>query len=146
MKLATFKTLNGGAPTVGGVQDDVYIELAGFGGGDIPPTIRAFLEAGSAAMEGARKALARADAALKTGGPETVKSADGKRCAYGAGEIELLSPVPRPGKIIHTACNFDAHLEELTTWQAPKWRVPISLRNLTARSRWPSSSGAQILV
>ena len=123
MKLATFKTRDGGAPTVGGVLGDVYVDLAALGDGAIPPTMLEFLEAGDAAMEGARKALAGAEDALKAGRREDVKGADGAPCAHGADEIELLSPVPRPGKIIHTACNFDAHLKELTTWQAPEWSM-----------------------
>jgi 2-keto-4-pentenoate hydratase/2-oxohepta-3-ene-1,7-dioic acid hydratase in catechol pathway len=123
MKLATFKTRDGGRPTVGGVLSDVYVDLTALGGGDISPTMIEFLEAGDAAMERARSILAEAAAELNAGDPTSVKSADGTRCAYGADEIELMSPVPRPGKIIHTACNFDAHLEELTSWQAPEWSM-----------------------
>ena len=45
----------------------------------------------------------------------------GRRLAYGTNEVDLCAPVPRPGKIMHTSCNFDAHLEELTGWQDPEW-------------------------
>ena len=38
------------------------------------------------------------------------------------GEFELQAPVPRPGKIMHTSCNFSAHLEELTGWEEPEWQ------------------------
>ena len=29
--------------------------------------------------------------------------------------------MPLPGKIVHTSCNFDSHLQELTTWNDPEW-------------------------
>ena len=56
---------------------------------------------------------------LKKGDPASLKNPRGKRYAYRPDEIELMAPVPRPGKIIHTACNFPAHLKELTTWKEP---------------------------
>ena len=37
-------------------------------------------------------------------------------------DVELAAPVPRPGKIMHTSCNFPAHLSELTTWKEPEWQ------------------------
>ena len=109
MKLATFKTRAGGAPTIGGLVGDRLVDLAAESNGALPSTMIEFLEQGDAAMQLARRLLGGADDSGPTG--------------YALDEIELLSPVPRPGKIIHTACNFDAHLEELTTWQAPEWSM-----------------------
>ena len=121
MKLATFGIPDSGATTIGGVLDNVYIDLPTFTAGSLPRTMLEFLTSGEAAMEQARSALDKAASEVDPSAPEDHKSLDGSRCAYAAHEIELQAPVPRPGKIIHTACNFDSHLEELTTWKAPEW-------------------------
>ena len=97
-----------------------------------------FLEQGDAATQLARRLLDEADAAGAAG--------------YAPGDVELMSPVPRPGKIIHTSCNFDAHLEELTTWQAPEWSMhnwaDFHFEHPTGFLQAPSSvvgSGAQVV-
>lgn len=105
MKLASFRIKANEKQTIGAYQNDRYVDLHGLSGGALPDTMVAFLRGGDAAMEQARSLLAG--------------SLDGH--GYGAGDIELLAPVPRPGKIIHTSCNFDSHLAELTTWQDPEW-------------------------
>ena len=105
MKLASFKV--NGEITLGAYQNGKYIDLHALTNGELPRTMLEFLEGGDAAMDAARKALAAASA-----------DAD---YAHTADTIELLSPVPKPGKIVHTSCNFDAHLEELTTWSDPEW-------------------------
>jgi len=121
MKLSSFRVKRNGASTVGAVADDFYVDLHAFTEGAIPPTMLEFLRGGDAAMAGARAALLEVKQKLGAGNPEKLKSSRGARCAYSPDEIELLAPVPRPGKIIHTACNFDAHLAELTTWKEPEW-------------------------
>ncbi len=65
-----------------------------------------FLERGEAAIRQARKL-----AAVPGQGP-----------VYAAKDIQLQAPVPKPGKIMHTSCNFSAHLSELTTWEEPEWQ------------------------
>lgn len=111
MKLATFDIERDGRRTVGARRDDCYVDLAGLSGGGLPADMIAFLKAGDAAMEQAR--------ALLAGLPPGVDGAHDH--VYGEAEIVLQAPVPLPGKIVHTSCNFDTHLQELTTWQDPEW-------------------------
>lgn len=107
MRLVSFKIKESGTKTIGIFTGERYIDLVGLTDGALPGDMNGFLAAGDAAMDKARSAVA---------------DADGSRCAYTEDRIQLLAPVPRPGKIIHTSCNFDAHLDELTTWQAPEWQ------------------------
>lgn len=105
MKLASFKIRKTGAATIGVVLDNGYLDLHAASAGKLPASMIAFLELGDEGMHRAR------ELALSGAGP-----------VLGADDIELLAPVPRPGKIMHTSCNFSAHLEELTTWQEPEWQ------------------------
>lgn len=107
MKLVSFVIKHSTTPTIGAFTGEHYLDLAGLTGGALPGDMKAFLAAGEPALAAARAA---------------VDAADGSRCSYASSDIQLLAPVPRPGKIIHTSCNFDAHLQELTTWQAPEWQ------------------------
>lgn len=107
MKLVSFKIKDSGAQTIGVFTGDAYLDLVALTDGALPGSMNEFLAAGEAALDKARSAVA---------------CADGKLCAYSEDQIQLLAPVPRPGKIIHTSCNFDAHLDELTGWQAPEWQ------------------------
>ncbi len=110
MKLASFRIRSGGKATVGvALQDGCYLDLHAASGGAVPDTMIAFLEAGDSAMSQAR--------AL------SVKAASGQSHVIPASDISLLAPVPRPGKIMHTSCNFPAHLSELTEWKAPEWQA-----------------------
>ena len=111
MKLATFDIERTGRRTVGARRDGCYVDLAGLSGGGLPADMIAFLKAGDAAMEQAR--------ALLAGLPPEVDAAHDH--VYGEAEIVLQAPVPLPGKIVHTSCNFDTHLQELTTWKDPEW-------------------------
>ncbi|UCG73921.1 MAG: fumarylacetoacetate hydrolase family protein [Chromatiales bacterium] len=119
MRLASFNTPNGHR-TVGAYVQDCYVDLHALTDGALPNDMIAFLEHGKAAMDQARNALAGLD--LDPSAPENLKNGAGQRCAYQAEEVQLLAPVPRPGKIMHTSCNFDAHLEELTGWNQPEWQ------------------------
>lgn len=105
MKLASFKIKATGEPSIGVVLDNGILDLHAASNGELPNTMIAFLELGDAGMEKARH-LAQSGA-----GPLLQQD-----------EVELQAPVPRPGKIMHTSCNFSAHLEELTTWQEPEWQ------------------------
>lgn len=105
MKLASFRVKSTGTPTIGVVLDQGLLDLHAASKGSLPASMIEFLEQGPEAM-----ALAR-QLASQTEGP-----------VYALDEIDLQAPVPRPGKIMHTSCNFSAHLEELTTWQEPEWQ------------------------
>ncbi len=62
--------------------------------------------------------------ALKEG-PAALVKLDGRRTVFRSEEVKLKAPVPRPGKIIHTAGNFREHAKEGKTsgWEfpIPKW-------------------------
>ncbi len=108
MKLASLKIKSTGAATIGAVIGDAYLDLHAASGGELPATMIEFLEQGDAAMRRARSLAEEAQA--------------GKAGLIDADDIELLAPVPKPGKIMHTSCNFSDHLSELTTWNEPEWQ------------------------
>lgn len=105
MKLASFKIKSSGAATIGVVLDDGLLDLAAASGGELPSSMIEFLQLGDKGFAAARDLVAAGGTAL-----------------LDFDEVELQAPVPRPGKIMHTSCNFSAHLEELTTWEAPEWQ------------------------
>jgi len=108
MKLVSLRIKASGAVTVGAVIGEAYLDLHAASGGELPATMIEFLEQGEAAMERARALSADVS--------------EGHENLCGAHEVELLAPVPKPGKIMHTSCNFSAHLSELTTWNEPEWQ------------------------
>lgn len=121
MKLATFKIKGEPEPTLGAFVEGLYVDLPVLTQGELPRSMLDLLRAGDPAMRKARSALERMGTELTKKDPRTLTAANGKRYVHREDEIELMAPVPRPGKIIHTACNFDAHLSELTTWKEPEW-------------------------
>ncbi len=121
MKLSTFRKCPDKEVTMGGVIRDVYIDLHVMSGGELPADMIGFLRAGEEAMDQARALLREAEANLHGSRPADLCRDDGARYAYDEDEVEQLSPVPQPGKIVHTSCNFDSHLAELSTWNDPEW-------------------------
>lgn len=109
MKLASFRIKKNDKNTIGGLVGDRLIDLVAASDGALPSRMIEFLEQGDEAMQSARRLLEEADGS--------------GAAAYALDEVELLAPVPRPGKIIHTSCNFGKHLEELSTWSAPEWKA-----------------------
>jgi 2-keto-4-pentenoate hydratase/2-oxohepta-3-ene-1,7-dioic acid hydratase in catechol pathway len=105
MKLASFLIKSTGEATIGAVLENGLLDLHAASNGELPSNMIEFLEQGSGAMDRAREL-----------------SADWRGPVYSADDIELQAPVPRPGKIMHTSCNFSAHLEELTGWEEPEWQ------------------------
>lgn len=105
MKLATFRIKSTGKQTVGVFDGRNYRDVVALAGGSVPDSMLEVLRTG---------AVERIRAVLASAAPDA--------CSYAPEAIELLSPVPRPGKIIHTSCNFRSHLDELTTWEAPEWK------------------------
>ena len=109
MKLASFTIKSSGKKTIGVVlSDGGILDLHGASNGALPGTMISFLERGGAALDEARNLSATAGL--------------GQSNVIPAYDVELAAPVPRPGKIMHTSCNFPAHLSELTTWKEPEWQ------------------------
>lgn len=120
MKLATFRPPTKQGATIGAVIDDSVVDLHALSKGALPASMIAFLEGGQASMQRAKDLVAQA---RESAGRGKLTDAAGDACAWRLDDVELLAPVPRPGKIIHTACNFTDHLQELTSWSAPEWRA-----------------------
>lgn len=109
MKLASFTIKSSGKKTIGVVlPDGGVLDLHGASNGALPSNMVAFLEGGETALNQARGLSAKAGL--------------GQANVVPAYDVELAAPVPRPGKIMHTSCNFPAHLSELTTWKEPEWQ------------------------
>lgn len=142
MRFATFRPLAASGPTVGAFVDGHYVDLHALSDGTLPDNMLAFLGQGEAAMAKARDLLAGLGA-----------QPAGKPHVHPEKAIELLAPVPRPGKIMHTSCNFGAHLEELTKWESPEWQSHnwgnFHFEHPTGFLEAPSSvsaSGAEVAV
>lgn len=105
MKLATFTIKSTGRKTIGVYQNDRYLDVVALDS-SIPNSMLQVLDGGAPVLEKIR-AVANA--------------AEGSQHTFSAEDVELSAPV-RPGKIIHTSCNFDAHLSELTEWEATEWK------------------------
>ena len=109
MKLASFIIKGTNTQTIGALLEDNLLDLNRASGGAIPAKMIEFLELGKDGMHKAQAILA---AAKKN-----------QKYLISLDRVELLAPVPRPGKILHTSCNFGDHLEELTGWNAPEWQA-----------------------
>lgn len=73
----------------------------------------AFLSMGDIGMSHARDLVDQFSRESSDSGKEIV--------VHDETDIRILAPVPRPGKILHTSCNFDQHLSELTQWKGEGW-------------------------
>ena len=101
MKLASFS--HGGRQRIGVVVGELVIDLSA-AAPDLPTDMTAFLAAGESALAQASEAQTASEHAL------------------GISEVELLAPVPRPGKILAIGLNYRDHIEE-TGMEAPKTQV-----------------------
>lgn len=90
MKLATFR--HDGITQIGAIEDDWVV--AGRGENGFPATMIDFLSAGPQAMDAMRK--------LIDSGRERIPLA----------EVELLAPIPRPGKFLGISLNYPDHINE----------------------------------
>ncbi len=152
MRLATF-IIRGGHRTIGAFLQDSYVDLPALTDGALPADMIEFLRQGDEGMQRARAALDAVAARLQPGGNAAIKGPGGARCVWGPDEVELCAPVPRPGKILHTSCNFRSHLAELTTWKEPEWQShnwkDFHFEHPTGFLEAPSSvvaSGAKVAV
>ena len=106
MKLASFIIKATGAKTIGVLQGEKFLDVVALSDGALPADMQTVLAGGDTVLQQVAAVAA---------------AANGSAHAYAKNEVALQSPV-RPGKIIHTSCNFDSHLDELTTWDAPEWQ------------------------
>src|SRR5262245_9287167 len=108
MKLVSYR--HNGAVRIGAVVGDQVVALNGVlpAAEAIPDDMVEFLEHGDGAMDAARRAVARYEA-------ERLASA-----ATPLASCDLLSPVPRPGKILMGGRNYLRHLDELRKEGGPR--------------------------
>ena len=108
MKLVSYR--HNGAVRIGAVVGDQVVHLNGVlpAGEAIPDDMVEFLKRGDAAMDAARRAVARYEAERPTFAATPLAACD------------LLSPVPRPGKILMGGRNYLRHLDELRKESAPR--------------------------
>ena len=89
----------------------------------IPMQMSQFLETGERALEASRRAVdyvqKEAESAIDLRGPR------GERVCFSFEEIELLAPVPRPGKIVGIGLNYRDHASEIGM-KLPEWPILFS--------------------
>jgi 2-keto-4-pentenoate hydratase/2-oxohepta-3-ene-1,7-dioic acid hydratase in catechol pathway len=80
----------------------------------VPPSLKKLLQGGE-------KSLAAAREAEKFAGAGNVEGPNGEQIIFPFSKVKLLAPLPRPGKIIHTAGNFREHANEGSDsgWEFP---------------------------
>jgi 2-keto-4-pentenoate hydratase/2-oxohepta-3-ene-1,7-dioic acid hydratase in catechol pathway len=101
MKLVSYR--HNGSVRIGAVVGDQVVHLNGLlpAAEAIPDDMVEFLKHGDGAMDAARRAVARYEAERPASAASPLASCD------------LLSPVPRPGKILMGGRNYLRHLDEL---------------------------------
>jgi 2-keto-4-pentenoate hydratase/2-oxohepta-3-ene-1,7-dioic acid hydratase in catechol pathway len=84
----------------------------------VPPDVVRVLRLGKASMV----ALRETEKFVLKEGPDALKKMDGGKIVFQSEKVKLKAPVPRPGKILHTAGNFREHAKEGKT---SGWEFPI---------------------
>ncbi|MHB1908657.1 MAG: fumarylacetoacetate hydrolase family protein [Nitrososphaerales archaeon] len=94
-------------------QGDDYPE--GFADAYTPSNMTSFLQGGSKCMSAARETENFVKSTKNLQGPNEEKA------AFDISQVRLKAPIPRPGKIIHTAGNFREHAKEGSDsgWEFP---------------------------
>ncbi|MEM4382531.1 MAG: fumarylacetoacetate hydrolase family protein [Candidatus Caldarchaeum sp.] len=80
----------------------------------LPSSMMGFLRRGRRAWESAERVLFKSRS--------FVNNEYGEGYAFKLSDVRLYAPIPRPGKIIHTAGNFREHAQEA---EKAKWEFPI---------------------
>ncbi len=86
---------------------------------ELPADMLGFLQSGESALAALNAVYAELPLASGAG---ALKGARGEAIAFALDAVRLRAPVPRPGKIIHTAGNFREHARE---GSEVKWGFPI---------------------
>lgn len=84
----------------------------------IPPDMTQLLRLGEASMT----ALRETEKFALNKGPDMLEKLDGGRMFFKSEKVKFKAPVPRPGKIIHTAGNFREHAKE---GKSSGWEFPM---------------------
>lgn len=103
MKLVTFVPQPGAPPRLGCEHAGRIVDLAALcaeRGESLPGTMLDFIRSGDSASATARTALAASPHATLA------------RFSHIAADIQLLAPIPRPGKIICSGINYHGHFKE----------------------------------
>ena len=104
MKLVTYRTHVEAEARLGVMQDDIVVDVAGFGehaGLDLPSRMLDFIDLGPVAVRQLREALAIADGEW------------GNALALPVATVKLLAPIPRPRKnIFGIGLNYLDHITE----------------------------------
>jgi len=112
MRLVTYT--NRGTTRLGAMLDETHgIDLQRAGAAAdtaLPADILGFLQAGDAALDGARRALAWAKDQVSNRRDEAIAS--GLAFALGDAGVRLEAPVPRPGKVLALGVNYKDHSAE----------------------------------
>ena len=96
MRLCSY--VEDGTERLGWVEVDRVVPVAGAAGDHLPGTMADLVAGGAAAL-----------AALRAAGPELAAAAEGGRPVD---ELELLAPLPRPGKVVAVGLNYLGHATE----------------------------------
>ena len=84
----------------------------------LPSSMIRLLRRGAKALE----ALKQVEKNINRITEEKVKGPEGQEILFNLREVRLKAPIPRPGKIIHTAGNFREHAQEA---EKAGWEFPI---------------------
>ncbi len=133
MRLVSYKS--GGSVRIGAVVDDKVVHLNALLSGpeQIPDDMTAFLMAGDAAMQTARKAV---EMFRRGGKPDAAIALD---------DADLQAPVPRPGKILMAVATISgtsmscARRARRAARRSSRRRCRISSRSTTTPSPGPAS-------
>ena len=91
---------------------------SGFAEAFVPPDMTRFLQGGRKSMEAAWET----ERFLKGLGDSEITGPNGEEAAFRSSKLRIKAPVPRPGKIVHTAGNFREHAKEGSD---SGWEFPI---------------------
>lgn len=84
----------------------------------VPPSMIEVLQGGQRSMNAIRETEKFVS---QIGGPSKLSGPNGEEATFQFSKVMIKAPIPRPGKIIHTAGNFREHAKEGTDsgWQFP---------------------------
>lgn len=100
----------------------------------LAPSMLEFIQLGPGALAHARRAFAFAQ--------ENPRRS--RRFSHGFGDVKLLAPLPRPGKILCSGLNYRSHVEEnpgATFLEDPRFfvKTPTTVIGLGEAIRWPGA-------